>query len=300
MRITVECLLVCFFVNKFIVNLYQQRHLNLSIASKKICTLQNDTTMQTPNNSINALLAGTILPDGRRVVRIGATVEEYLAFEDASQEKHEFHDGTIITLHGDDEYVLLHSGRKVIRTGATMEEYVAFENASEERHEFHNGDIIAMPGNTSHHERLVYKILRTLGNQLPDEKYAVFPSNLKIMIPTYHRFIYPDITIVRGVDEYNDAEQRELLNPTAIIEILSPSTAHRDLTDKFEYYRSIPSLEEVAFFAQDRINAELFRKNAQGRWEIVEIEHSIVELASVQANISLAEIYPPNRLKVSP
>jgi Uma2 family endonuclease len=190
---------------------------------------------------------------------------------------------------------MLTEERRVVRSGATVEEYLAFENVSEERHEFHNGDIIIMPGNTSSHERLVYKILRALGNQLPDEEYAVFPSNLKIMIPAYSCFVYPDITIVRGADEYSDTEQRELLNPTAIIEILSPSTAEYDRSQKFEYYRSIASLEEVAFFAQDRINAELFRKNAQGRWEIVEIENGIVEFASVQASISLAEIYPLNR-----
>jgi hypothetical protein len=53
-------------------------------------------------------------------------------------------------------------------------------------------------------------------------------------------------------------------------------------------------LEEVAFFAQDRAHAELFRKNADGRWEIIDLENGIVEFASIQARISLAEIYPPN------
>ncbi len=185
--------------------------------------------------------------------------------------------------------------RRLVRSGATATEYLAFENASEERHEFHNGDIIAMPGNTSYHERLVFKILRSLGNQLTDNEYMIFPSNLKTMIPTYNRFVYPDITIVRGEGAFQDHEQRELLNPTAIIEILSPSTAHRDLTDKFTYYQSIASLEEVAFFAQDRAYVEIFRKNTDGRWEMVEIKNGIVEFASVQANINLVEVYPQSR-----
>ncbi len=188
--------------------------------------------------------------------------------------------------------VLLEEERRIVRTGATVEEYLAFENASEDRHEFHNGDIIAMPGNTSYHERLIFKILRNLGNQLDDDAYMIFPSNLKVMIPSYNRYVYPDITIVRGEGEFQDHEQRELLNPAVIIEILSPSTAQHDLTDKFEYYRSIPSLEEVTFFAQDRIDAILHRKTNQGQWELVEIENGRVELASVQAHISLAEIYP--------
>jgi Uma2 family endonuclease len=182
--------------------------------------------------------------------------------------------------------------RLVIRTSATVEEYLAFENASEERHEFHDGDIIAMPGNTSYHERLIFKILRSLGNQLDDDAYMIFPSNLKVIIPAYNRYVYPDITIVRGAGEFQDHEQRELLNPTVIIEVLSDSTANYDRSDKFEYYCTLSSLEEIAFFAQDRIHAELFRKNAQGRWELIEIENSTVKFASVQATVSLAEIYP--------
>lgn len=179
---------------------------------------------------------------------------------------------------------------RIVRTSATVEEYLALENASEERHEFHNGDIIAMPGNTGYHEELNAEIIAILLTQVRG-RAKVFSSNLKVMIPTYNRFVYPDITIVRGEAEYKDAAKRELLNPTIIIEILSPSTADFDLTSKFEYYRSLSSLEEIAYFEPERPFAQLFRKNAHGRWEIIEHENGIVKFASVQATVSLAEIY---------
>jgi Uma2 family endonuclease len=193
------------------------------------------------------------------------------------------------------EHKILTEEHRVVRSGVGVEEYLAFENASEERHEFHNGDIIAMPGNTGYHEHLMFKIMLALGKHIAAPEYWIFGSNLKTMIPTYNRYVYPDVTIVRGEAAYNDAGKRELLNPTVVIEVLSPSTADFDLTRKFEYYRSIPSLEEIAYFEPERAFAQLFRKNAQGRWEIVEIENGIVEFASVQARISLTEIYPPNR-----
>ena len=222
--------------------------ISLSLPSKLSRISNTFNIMETLTNSINAVRANTFLAEERRVVRSGATVAEYLAFE----------------------------------------------NASEERHEFHNGDIIAMPGNTGHHEEINAEIIAVLLTQVRG-RAKVFSSNLKTMIPTYNRYVYPDITIVRGEPEFADPTRTELLNPTVIIEVLSPNTAEHDLTDKFEYYRSIPSLEEVAFFAQDRIHAELFRKNAQGRWELVEIENGIVEFASVQAAVSLTEIYPQTR-----
>ncbi|TAE29275.1 MAG: Uma2 family endonuclease [Candidatus Kapaibacterium sp.] len=180
---------------------------------------------------------------------------------------------------------------RIVRRGATREEYLEFENTNKERHEFHNGDIIAMPGNTGYHEELNAEIIAVLLAQLRG-RAKVFASNLKTMIPTYNRYVYPDVTVVRGEAEYNDAGKRELLNPTVIIEVLSPSTADFDLTRKFEYYRSIPSLEEVAYFEPEQAFVQLFRKNAHGRWEIIELENGVVEFASVQAHISLAEIYP--------
>ncbi len=192
------------------------------------------------------------------------------------------------------EHSLLTEEHTVVRTGASAAEYLAFENVSEERHEFHNGDIIAMPGNTGYHEELNAEIIATLLSQVRG-RAKVFGSNLKTMIPTYNRFVYPDVTVVRGEVEYNDNNKRELRNPTVIIEVLSPSTAEYDLTDKFEYYRSIASLEEIAFFAQDNPKAELFRKNAAGRWEVVEIENGVVYFTSLQASISLADIYPQAR-----
>nr|MCU0427334.1 Uma2 family endonuclease [Candidatus Kapabacteria bacterium] len=158
---------------------------------------------------------------------------------------------------------------RVIRTGATVEEYFAFEDKSEFRHEFHNGDIVAMPGNTGYHEELNAELIAALLGQLR-KRAKVYGSNLKTMIPTYNRYVYPDITVVSGEPEFADAKRTQLLNPTVIIEILSGGTEDYDRSDKFEYYRSIPSLQEVAFFAQDRAHAELFRKNANGRWEIIE------------------------------
>jgi Uma2 family endonuclease len=193
------------------------------------------------------------------------------------------------------EHEILTEERRVVRSGATVEEYMEFENTTEERHEFHNGEIIAMPGASPFHENLIIEIALVLRSQLQKPDYTMYSSGLKVAVPTYNRVLYPDISIVRGEPEFIQNKGYQLTNPTVIIEILSPSTAAYDLSDKFEYYRSIPSLEEIVFFEQRSPSVRLFRLNAQARWEIVDIENGIVEFASVQAKISLTEIYPPNR-----
>jgi Uma2 family endonuclease len=119
---------------------------------------------------------------------------------------------------------------------------------------------------------------------------------LLVNAPSYRRAFYPDLSVVLGTPEYAEAKQLRLVNPTLIVEVLSPSTAEFDLTEKFEYYRSISSLQEIVYFEAERpsqlFRAQLFRKNAAGRWEVIDIEGGVVELASVQASISLADLYP--------
>jgi len=194
---------------------------------------------------------------------------------------------------------ILTEERTVVRTGATVEDYMIFEDATKVRHEFHNGDIIIMPRASPFHERLIMRLAYILGNQLPEPEYTTYGSGLKVAVPTYNRILYPDISIVRGEPVFIQQHGYQLTNPTVIIEILSPSTAGYDLSDKFDYYRSIPSLEEIAFFEQQTPSARLFRLNAQGRWELVEPENGLIEFASVQATVSLAEIYPVSRPNTS-
>ncbi|TAE29277.1 MAG: Uma2 family endonuclease [Candidatus Kapaibacterium sp.] len=180
---------------------------------------------------------------------------------------------------------------RIVRSGVSVEEYMEFENTTEERHEFHNGDIITMPGASPFHENLIVRLFLALGKHLAEPDYTMYSSGLKVAVPTYKRVLYPDISIVRGEPNFINEKGYQLINPTVIIEILSPSTAAYDLSDKFEYYRSLASLEEIAFFEQQSPSVRLFRLNAHGRWEIIEIENGVVEFTSVQATISLAEIY---------
>jgi len=189
--------------------------------------------------------------------------------------------------------------RRIIRTGASVADYLALEEVDNEKYEFHNGEVVSMPGGTYQHSligsRIIGLFYKYLALSTPSDEIVVLSSDMRVNIPTYNRFVYPDVSIVRGEPTFADAKRTQLLNPTVIIEVLSESTADYDRSEKFEYYRSLASLEEIAFFAQDRPHAELFRKNTNGRWELIEIENGVVKFASVQATVSLAEIYPSNR-----
>lgn len=48
------------------------------------------------------------------------------------------------------------------------------------------------------------------------------------------------------------------MNPTVLIEVLSPSTADYDRGEKLRHYRAIPSLEAIVLFDHESQRAELW------------------------------------------
>jgi Uma2 family endonuclease len=58
---------------------------------------------------------------------------------------------------------------------------------------------------------------------------------------------YPDVTVVCGGPEFDreDRKQQTVINPSVIVEVLSPSTANYDCGEKLTHDQLIASLEEV-------------------------------------------------------
>jgi Uma2 family endonuclease len=104
---------------------------------------------------------------------------------------------------------------------------------------------------------------------------------------------YPDLSVACGGAQFQDEESDTLLNPTLLVEILSPSTEAYDRGRKAELYRAIPSLRELVIIAQDRLHVELFRRVEGGPWLLSEANglEGSVELTSIGYVLRLAELY---------
>lgn len=181
--------------------------------------------------------------------------------------------------------------RRIVRSGATVEEYMEFENTTEERHEFHNGDIIIMPRVHHKHAIIVANLMFFLGGQIRG-RGRIYSEMLKLSIPAYKKIVYPDVMITLGEEEFVEDDSMTLQNPIVVIEVLSKSTAKYDRTDKFEYYRSIPSVQEIVFITQNERFVELYRRQ-NGGWMMFDIADSgaVLHLESVQASVSLDDLY---------
>lgn len=69
-----------------------------------------------------------------------------------------------------------------------------------------------------------------------------------------------------GERQFEDDAFDTLLNPSVIIEILSPSTEAYDRGVKFAHYQSIASLQVYALIAQDRYRIESYRRQTHDNW----------------------------------
>ncbi len=110
----------------------------------------------------------------------------------------------------------------------TLEEYAELEKNSEERLKYFEGNVWSMADASPKHEDIVSNTITELKNKLRGRGCKVFGSNLRVKIPISKPYRYPDVTAICEQPIYESFFGLEILvNPSLIVEILSPSTTAR-------------------------------------------------------------------------
>jgi Uma2 family endonuclease len=175
----------------------------------------------------------------------------------------------------------------------TVEQYLAFERASETRHEFLNGEVFALAGASRKHNIIGGNVYASLHSLLRKRPCEVYQNDMRVKIRRKGHYAYPDIVVVCGTAKFEDDKQDTLLNPTVIVEVLSPSTEIYDRGMKFQYYRTVESLQEYVLISQDQIQIEHFTRQNDGLWLLSDLNRIDValELPSIECKVPLADIY---------
>jgi Uma2 family endonuclease len=176
----------------------------------------------------------------------------------------------------------------------TLEEYLELDHNSEEKIEFWDGHVFTLAGASLNHNRIQFNALVALGNKLRGKGCSVFPSDMRVKIPAYPPYRYPDLSALCGEAKVEKLGNQELLvNPSLIVEILSETTAQFDRGYKFTYYKSIESFTEYLLIAQDRPHVSQFVKQSDNSWlnhEFNSIEDGF-HVASLDCKLDLSELY---------
>lgn len=171
----------------------------------------------------------------------------------------------------------------------SVAEYLAGEKENPIKHEYVDGQVYAMAGSSDRHNLLAGNIFVRLHAQVSGGPCQVFMADMKVRVaPTV--YYYPDVVVAcdpPGANAYLRAE------PILLVEVISPSTERIDRHEKLAAYQAMPSLREYVLLAQDRMQVELYRRQANGEWHwavYAEPDESI-QLEAVDLNLTVADIY---------
>jgi Uma2 family endonuclease len=148
---------------------------------------------------------------------------------------------------------------------ATYADYLAVEQTSEHRHELIDGVIVAMAGGSDEHNAIVGRFAMVLGLGLSGA-CRYFSPDQRFWIPATARGRYADGSIICGRPEHPPHDGQATINPSVVVEVLSPSTEGDDEGDKRRDFQSIDSLEAYVLAAQDERRVVVYRRDETGAW----------------------------------
>ncbi|MBD2301308.1 Uma2 family endonuclease [Nostoc sp. FACHB-190] len=175
----------------------------------------------------------------------------------------------------------------------TPEEYLELEEKAEFRNEYRDGEIIPMTGGTTNHNKIALNLAVFLKMILKAQDYEIYISDVRLWVPRYRQYTYPDVMVIAGEPVYTGTNTTTVMNPCLITEVLSKSPKNYDQGDKFTYYRSIPEFKEYILIDQYNYHVMQYVKTAEGQWLFTETEtqSATLSIQTLNVEITLSDIY---------
>jgi Uma2 family endonuclease len=173
-------------------------------------------------------------------------------------------------------------------------EYLRFEADSPIKHEYAAGQVYAMAGAGWNHNLINGNTQTVLNNHLAGKPCAVVSSDMRLKVTGKSvSYRYPDTMVICGEPQFAEKRSDTILNPTVIVEIVSPSTALTDHNEKLDEYLCIESLQEYVLIAQHEAKVEVYSRQYSGRWLYTPLKglDATLELHSIGCVFPLQTLY---------
>ena len=134
-------------------------------------------------------------------------------------------------------------------------------------------------------------VIGELGMVLHGRPCRVYTSDLRVRVQATGLSTYPDVTVVCGAAETAAEDPAALVNPVALVEVLSDTTEAYDRGAKSAHYRRIPSVQVYLLVSQGEPLIELYRRR-EDRWELVEARPGEwLDLAPLNVRLDVQAVY---------
>ncbi len=175
----------------------------------------------------------------------------------------------------------------------SLDEYLDAEETAEFRSEFIDGVARAMVGGSLDHGVIVQNVGSELRDRLRRGPCRVVSQGTHVRVERTERVFYPDVAVFCGEVKRERRVRDLMLNPTVLVEVLSPSTKSYDRSFKWENYRRIPSLRDYLLVSQNEPRVERYTRHPDGMWLFSETTgwDATIHLESIGVELALRDIY---------
>ena len=143
---------------------------------------------------------------------------------------------------------------------------------------------------TRTHSDICINLVLALGRQLDLDAYRITSTDFAVKTAVGIRG--PDVMVET---RSGDMQSRATEKPILLVEVLSPSTAGIDFTEKRDEYLPIPTLQTYLICASDAPRVWAWRREEGGTWPaqatLFETRSDIVSLAGLGVDLPLAQIF---------
>jgi Uma2 family endonuclease len=206
------------------------------------------------------------------------TLEEYRAFEETSEIRHEFHNGIVWEVDDPRRF----PPRVPVRT-ATVAEYLTGEHSSNRRHEYLHGDVFLMSEPSPQHELVLGKVAMLVSAQL---KGTCFQSYVRPRVAVGSTFItYPDMAIFDGEPSNH---------PLVIIDVLDAGNPEDECyITRLDYHATVESFREyLTVYSNQALVTQRVRGDDGGWWLR---DHrgldATLRLATAPVSLNLSDVF---------
>jgi Uma2 family endonuclease len=189
------------------------------------------------------------------------TLDEYFAWEQQQEVKHEYFDGEVFAMSGG----TVNHGRIGGRIFSLIDDRLSESDRC-----------IALNSDVK---------IKIQASEKADARRAVARR-----MEAHQAYVYPDASAT--CDERDRQTTQFISHPSLIVEVLSPSTEAYDRGKKFKLYQRSTSLIEYVLVSTEEIEIEVFRKNERGKWEVTNYAAGDnVELESIDLTFAIDRVY---------
>ncbi|WP_394829241.1 Uma2 family endonuclease [Pendulispora albinea] len=166
----------------------------------------------------------------------------------------------------------------------TYAEFCEMELPGDRRYELIDGQIVAMNQASPRHARLMASLITCLETAFAGRCTVFGPMG--VYCEETDEAFGPDIVVTCEPPRLDEVKGRAIVNPRAVVEILSPTTERVDRGIKLRAYETLASLQQYVLVSQTEKFVQVYRRGRDG-WIWQYIESGTFEICEAAVSIDV-------------